>query len=213
MKNIIIYFFFFCVVFTQNNQQAEIMSETPLHPIPEEMTYEEYQDMNRRINIGVGLAFIPIPGIVHRYAGEKSTAKKLSYITIGGLLAFAAWSGSQEKQWPESDYELFIMNERLDNEITYEKIPVEITGNDSVTYKLNQVYKRVNRVGGNPLLGLIGIVAVFGSYYYDVFHGLKMIHDKREAVRFKYGKKLQYSVRPSFDPFASKAKLNLDIYF
>ena len=189
------------------------MSETPLHPIPEEITYEEYQDMNRRINIGVGLAFIPIPGIVHRYAGEKSTAKKLSYITIGGLLAFAGSSGSQEKKWPESDYELFIINEGLDNEIRYEKIPGEITGNDSVTYKLNQVYKRVNRVGGNPLLGLIGIVAVFGSYYYDVFHGLKMIHDKREAVRFKYGKKLQYSVRPSFDPFASKAKLNLDIYF
>ena len=213
MKNIIIYFFLFCVVFTQNNQQAEIMSETPLHPIPEEMTYEEYQDMNRRINIGVGLAFIPIPGIVHRYAGEKSTAKKLSYITIGGLLVFATASGSEERKWPESDYELFIMNEGLDNEIRYEKIPVEITGNDSVTYKLNQVYKRVNRVGGNPLLGLIGIAAVFGSYYYDVFHGLKMIHDKREAVRFKYGKKLQYSVRPSFDPFASKAKLNLDIYF
>jgi hypothetical protein len=213
MKNIIIYFVLFCVAFTQNNQQAEIMSETPLHPIPEEMTYEEYQDMNRRINIGVGLAFIPVPGIVHRYAGEKSTAKKLSYITIGGLLAFAGSSGSQEKKWPESDYELFIINEGLDNEIRYEKIPVEITGNDSVTYKLNQVYKRVNRVGGNPLLGLIGIVAVFGSYYYDVFHGLKMIHDKREAVRFKYGKKLQYSVRPSFDPFASRAKLNLDIYF
>jgi len=213
MKNIIIYFFLFCVVFTQNNQQAEIMSETPLHPIPEEMTYEEYQDMNRRINIGVGLAFIPIPGIVHRYAGEKSTAKKLSYITIGGLLAFAASSGSEERKWPESDYELFIMNEGLDNEIRYEKIPVEITGNDSVTYKLNQVYKRVNYIGGNPLLGFIGIAAVFGSYYYDVFHGLKMIHDKREAVRFKYGKKLQYSVRPSFNPFASKAKLNLDIYF
>ena len=213
MKNIIIYFVLFCVVFTQNNQQAEIMSETPLHPIPEEMTYEEYQDMNRRINIGVGLAFIPIPGIVHRYAGEKSTAKKLSYITIGGLLVFATASGSEERKWPESDYELFIMNEGLDNEIRYEKIPVEITGNDSVTYKLNQVYKRVSHVGGNPLLGFIGIAAVFGSYYYDVFHGLKMIHDKREAVRFKYGKKLQYSVRPSFDPFASKAKLNLDIYF
>ena len=213
MKNIIIYFVLFCVAFTQNNQQAEIMSETPLHPIPEEMTYEEYQDMNRRINIGVGLAFIPIPGIVHRYAGEKSTAKKLSYITIGGLLAFAAASGSEEKKWSDSDYELFIMNEGLDNEIRYEKIPVEITGNDSVTYKLNQVYKRVSHVGGNPLLGFIGIAAVFGSYYYDVFHGLKMIHDKREAVRFKYGKKLQYSVRPSFNPFASKAKLNLDIYF
>jgi len=203
----------FCVVFAQNNQQSEIMSETPLHPIPDEMTYEEYQDMNRRINIGVGLAFIPIPGIVHRYAGEKNTAKKLSYITAGGLLAFAAASGSEERKWPESDYDLFIMNEGLDNEIRYEKIPVEIAENDSVKYALKQLYKRVTHTGGNPLLGLIGIAAVFGSYYYDVFHGLKMIHDKREAVRYKYGKKLQYSVRPSFDPFASKAKLNLDFYF
>ena len=189
------------------------MSETPLHPIPDEMTYEEYRDMNRRINIGVGLAFIPIPGIVHRYAGEKNTAKKLSYITAGGLLAFAAASGSEERKWPESDYDLFIMNEGLDNEIRYEKIPVEIAENDSVKYALKQLYKRVTHTGGNPLLGLIGIAAVFGSYYYDVFHGLKMIHDKREAVRYKYGKKLQYSVRPSFDPFASKTKLNLDFYF
>ena len=77
MKNTIAFFLFLCVAFTQSNQPSEIMSETPLHPIPEEMTYEEYQDMNRRINIGVGLAFIPIPGIVHRYAGEKNTAKKL----------------------------------------------------------------------------------------------------------------------------------------
>ena len=103
MKNTIAFFLFLCVAFTQSNQQSEIMSETPLHPIPEEMTYEEYQDMNRRMNIGVGLAFIPIPGIVHRYAGEKKTAKKLSYVTLGGLLSFAASaSGSVEKkEWPE----------------------------------------------------------------------------------------------------------------
>ena len=95
MKKINLFFFFFNIVFTQSNQQGEILSETPLHPIPEEMTYDEYQDMNRRMNIGIGLAFIPIPGIVHRYAGEKKTAKILSYSTLGGLLALIASSGKE----------------------------------------------------------------------------------------------------------------------
>ena len=87
MKNIIVFFLFFNIVFTQSNQQGEILSETPLHPIPEEMTYDEYQDMNRRMNIGIGLAFIPIPGIVHRYAGEKKTAKIQKHLlpTMRGL--------------------------------------------------------------------------------------------------------------------------------
>lgn len=200
-------------MFTQSNQQGEILSETPLYPIPEEMTYEEYQDMNRRMNIGIGLAFIPIPGIIHRYAGEKKTAKILSYSTIGGLLALIASSGKEERKWSESDYEFFILNEGLDNETRYEKIPIEIAGNDSITYKLNQVYKQISHTGGNPYLGLIGFAAVFGSYYYDIFQGLKKIHDKREAVRFKYGKQLKYSLRPSYDPLASKTKLNLDFYF
>ena len=213
MKNTIVLLLLLSVALTQSNQQGEILSETPLHPIPEEMTYDEYQDMNRRMNIGIGLAFIPIPGIVHRYAGEKKTAKKLSYITLGGLLAFIASSGNENKEWSKSDYELFIMNEGLENETRYEKIPVEITGNDSITYELNQIYKNVTHTGGNPFLGLIGFVAVFGSYYYDVLHGLKMIHDKREAVRFKYGKKIKYSYRPSYDPIASKAQLNLDFIF
>ena len=172
MKNIIVFFLLFNIVFTQSNQQGEILSETPLHPIPEEMTYDEYQDMNRRMTIGIGLAFIPIPGIVHRYVGEKKTAKKLSYITLGGLVALAASPGNEERKWSESDYELFILNEGLDNETRYEKIPIEIAGNDSITYKLNQVYKKVSHTGGNPYLGLIGFVAVFGSYYYDIFHGL-----------------------------------------
>ena len=213
MKNIIVFFLFFNIVFTQSNQQGEILSETPLHPIPEEMTYDEYQDMNRRMNIGIGLAFIPIPGIVHRYAGEKKTAKILSYSTLGGLLALIASSGKEERKWSESDYEFFILNEGLDNETRYEKIPIEIAGNDSITYKLNQVYKEISHTGGNHYLGLIGFAAIFGSYYYDVFHGLKKIHDKREAVRFKYGKQLKYSFRPSYDPLASKTKLNLDFYF
>ena len=213
MRKVIVVFILYCKVFAQNNQLPEIMSETPLHPIPENMTYEEYQDMNRRMNIGIGLAFIPIPGIVHRYAGDSNMAKKLTYVTLGGLISIVASSGQEEKYWPDSNYELFIINEGLDNETRYEKIPSEINENGSTTYLLKEMRKKVRYKGGTPALGMIGFAAIFGSYYYDVYHGLKTIYNKREAVRFKYGKKLKYSFRPSFEPLASKTKFNLDLYF
>ena len=215
MKKIITISLFTSILFSQSNQQNEILSETPLYPIPESMTFEEYQDMNRRMSIGVGLAFIPIPGIVHRYAGEKVLAKKLSYVSIGGLISLiGSMSGNEEKkEWSDSDYEILIMNQGLENETRFEKIPIEIIGGDSIRYRLNQVYEKVTYSGGSPALVALGFIAIFGSYYYDVFHGLKVIHDKREAVRYKYGKQLKFSFRPSYDVYASKAKLNLDINF
>ena len=201
MKKYLLIVIFTANLFSQSNQRGEILSETPLYPLPENMTFEEYQDMNRRMSIGVGLAFIPIPGIVHRYAGEKELAKRLSYVSIGGFISLiGSLSGNKEKEeWGNSDYEILIMNQGLENETRFEKIPIEIIGDDSIKYKLNQVYKKVTHSGGSPFLGVIGITAIIGSYYYDVFHGLKLIHDKREAVRFKYGKQLKLSLRPSYD--------------
>ncbi len=215
MKKIITISLFASILLSQSNQQNEILSETPLYPIPESMTFEEYQDMNRRMSIGVGLAFIPIPGIVHRYAGEKELAKKLSYFTIGGLISLiGSMSGNeQKKEWSDSDYEILIMNQGLENEIRFEKIPIETIGGDSIKYRLNQVYEKVTYSGGSPALVALGFVAIFGSYYYDVFHGLKVIHDKREAVRYKYGKQLKFSLRTSYDLYASQTKLNFDIHF
>ena len=215
MKKIITILLFTSILFSQSNQQSEILSETPLYPLPENMTFEEYQDMNRRMSIGVGLAFIPIPGIIHRYAGEKELSKKLSYVSIGGLISLiSSMSGNEKKEeWSDSDYEILIMNQGLESETRFEKIPIEIIGGDSIRYRLNQVYEKVTYSGGSPALAAIGFIAIFGSYYYDVFHGLKVIHDKREAVRYKYGKQLKFSFRPSYDVYASKAKLNLDINF
>lgn len=215
MRNILLVMIFTSVLVSQSNQQSEILSETPLHPIPKEMTFEEYQDMNRRMSLGVGLAFIPIPGIVHRYAGEKKIANKLTYISIAGLASLIASMSDniEKKEWRDSDYEILIMNQGLENETRFEKIPIEISENDSIRYKLNQVYERVSYSGGSPALGAIGLIAIVGSYYYDVFHGLKTIHDKREQVRYKYGKEITFSVRPSYDVFASKVKLNLDFHF
>ena len=215
MRNILLVMISTSVLVSQSNQQSEILSETPLHPIPKEMTFEEYQDMNRRMSIGVGLAFIPIPGMIHRYASEKTIATKLTYISLGGLASLIASMSNniEKKEWRDSDYEILIMNQGLENETRFEKIPLEITGNDSIRYKLNQVYEYVSYSGGAPALGALGLIAIVGSYYYDVYHGLKMIHDKREKVRFKYGKKMKFAFRPSYDVFASKAKLNLDINF
>lgn len=215
MKNVLIISMLSSLLLCQSNQQSEILSETPLHPVPEQMTFEEYQDMNRRMSLGVGLAFIPIPGIVHRYAGEKSIATKLTYISLGGLASVIASMSDniEKKEWRDSDYEILIMNQGLENETRFEKIPIEMTENDSIRYKLNQVYESISYSGGSPTLGAIGLIAIVGSYYYDVFHGLKTIHDKREQVRFKYGKQMKFAFRPSYDIFASKAKLNLDINF
>ena len=215
MKNLLIVSVFTSLLLCQSNQQSEILSETPLHPVPEEMTFEEYQDMNRRMSIGVGLAFIPIPGIIHRYAGEKGVAKKLTYISLGGLASIIASMSDniEKKEWLDSDYEVLIMNQGLETETRFEKIPIEIIGGDSIRYKLNQVYENVIYSGGSPALGALGFIVLFGSYYYDVFHGLKTIHDKREMVRYKYGKQIKFSFRPSYDIFASKTKLNLDFHF
>ena len=215
MRNILLVMIFTSVLVSQSNQQNEILSETPLHPIPKEMTFEEYQDMNRRMSLGVGLAFIPIPGIVHRYAGEKKIANKLTYISIAGLASLIASMSDniEKKEWRDSDYEILIMNQGLENETRFEKIPIEISENDSIRYKLNQVYEHVSYSGGAPALGALGLIAIVGSYYYDVFHGLKTIHDKREQVRYKYGKEITFSVRPSYDVFASNVKLNLDFHF
>ena len=105
------------------------------------------------------------------------------------------------------------MNQDLENETRFEKIPIEIIGGDSIRYRLNQVYEKVTYSGGSPALVALGFIAIFGSYYYDVFHGLKVIHDKREAVRYKYGKQLKFSFRPSYDLYASQTKLNFDIHF
>ena len=65
-----------------NRYRNDILSENPINPIPKEMTFEEYQDMNKRLNVGLLLAAIPIPGTIHHYAGEQKIAKKY----VGSLL-------------------------------------------------------------------------------------------------------------------------------
>ena len=66
--------------------------------------------------------------------------------------------------------------------------------------------------GGNILIPL-GIGMLIYSYFYDSYNGVKIIEQKRHAVRFKYGKQLKFSLRPQVDLFSHKAAINFSLYF
>jgi len=215
MKKIIIKICLICFFISLLNGQSilggDMLDETPLYPVPAEMTFEEYQDMNRRLTIGLALTSIPIPGIVHRYAGEKKISRRLFLLGVSGFSMMVVGGSMQdEEKWQDSDYDILIMNSGEENETRYEKIPVNQVGND-IEYKLNPLRKEKTGSGG----GLIafGAVILIGDILYDWLHGWKMIVNKRDAVRYKYGQQLQLSLEPKINPLAQKAGLSLSLYF
>ena len=115
------------------------LTEVPLVPLPKGMTWEEYRDMNRRLSVGLALSAIPVPGMMHFYAGEPRTGKRL--LTTGLLGAVSIVAGAAllgEGDFPESDFELLVLNpEDGDRERRYEKIPVEIDGT-TTQYRLRE---------------------------------------------------------------------------
>ena len=81
-------------IFSQAQNMNEPLSETPLYPVPPEMTFEEYQDMNRRMSQALLWSSIPIPGITHYYAGDVKKAKKLFYVGLSGFACIIAGASS-----------------------------------------------------------------------------------------------------------------------
>ena len=204
----------FFIISSLNSQSVpggDMLTETPLYPVPAEMTFEEYQDMNRRLTIGLALTSIPIPGIVHRYAGEKKKARRLFMIGAGGLgLMIAGASMMGEEKWPESDYNLLILNAEKKNEIRYEKIPINQFGDD-IEYKLIPMHKQSDGSGGGLII--LGALVLVGDIFYDWLHGWKMIVNKRDAVRYKYGQQIQVSVKPGVNLNTQSAGINFRLFF
>ena len=192
----------------------EALSETPLYPIPAEMTFEEYQDMNRRLSLAVAWSSIPVPGVTHYYAGEKKKAKQLFYIGLGGLACIIAGAGSEgEKIWPDTTGNLrdnyVIHNEGQDNEKWFERIPVSMEG-DVFHYDLKEVRKEPK--GGGGLIAL-GVLVLVGDFVYDRLWGFQKIEEKRDRVRYKYGQQLQFSIKPKMEPLAGGFGLSLNVQF
>ena len=171
---------------------GDILNESPLTAIPNDMTYEEFEDMNRRISVGLMLSAIPFPGVIHSYAGEKEEAKKIRRrVGIGAGIALAGIILMEEKDFPESDYQLYTINAGEDNERRYEKIPIGIDGANT-QYKLKELHRDSEGLG--QFLVPIGVGFIAWQYIKDYYYGIKTIEEKRNKVRYKYGLKLQSSV-------------------
>ncbi len=173
-------------------QGGDLLNEAPLTKIPAEMTFEEYRDMNRRLTIGLGLAAIPIPGMIHFYADEKMTGWLVlgtAVVGLGSILVGAAIA--VEGDFPVSDFDVLIDKERR-----YEKIPIQITGTET-TYRLQEIFRE--RSGAGIALAALGAAVLIGDIAYDLLHGIKIIEEKRDRARFKYGKLLSISIEPDID--------------
>ena len=176
-----------------SQQGGDVLNEAPLVPLLHDMTFEEYQDMNRRISTGLMRSAIFVPGMLHFYAGEPTTGKWLLAIGVTGVASIVAgallW---EDGDFLDTDYDVLVFNAG-DKERRYEKIPVSLEG-ETTKYRLRELQR--DRGAGVPLIAL-GVMTIAGSMIYDFLHGIQVIEDKRDRVRFKYGKqlKLQAGVR------------------
>ena len=204
------------VIFSQGKMQTnlfgtDLLNENPIYPIPGEMTFEEYQNMNRRLGVGLLLAAIPIPGTIHNYAGEEKIAKKIRWVAAGSVLSvIMGVISTKEGDWEESPYQISILNEGEENELRYKMIPIGSVGTD-IEYKYVELYK--TRTSGATFLIPLGISVLIADYLYDYIHGIKTIENKRDKVRFKYGKKLDFSFEPTYDINTSIAGVNFSYKF
>lgn len=186
---------------------GDILNEAPLMAVPEGMTFEEYRDMNRRLTVGLALAAIPIPGTIHFYANEPKTGWLILGTAAGGALGIAVGALSMEEgDFPDSDYELVVLNERH-----YEKIPTGIFGSDT-TFRFNEITRK--REGAGGLLILLGAVVLISDIAYDFIHGIKIIEEKRDRVRYKYGQQISsIGLEPSFEPELGAVGVKLSYAF
>ena len=216
--NLSILSFLFNIAAAQYNNLniADPLTETPLYPIPKEMSFEEYQDMNRRISQALLWSSIPIPGITHYYAGDIKKAKKLFYIGLGGFVCITVGALSlEDAEWPKNKDNYFIQNMGQENERWFEKIPTSVhiseSGEELIHYNLKEIQKESDGRGG--FLMLTGIAIILGDLVYDRIVGLRLIEQKRDKVRFKYGQNLNLSFHPLISPVRSGVGLSLKFNF
>ena len=216
MKKILIYSLLFVkIMFAQNSGNtinADPLSETPLYPIPSEMTFEEYEDMNRRLSQAFLWSSIPIPGITHYYAGEKKIAKRLFYISMAGAACIGAGASSMgEASWPDYNENIHVIhNQGTDNERWYERVPVSMEG-DMIQYQLKEIYKQQDGNGGGLIF--LGLAIIIGDFIYDRIKGLQLVEEKRNRVRYKYGQQIKFTYDPSFYYSVSQNQLGIKFNF
>jgi len=195
--------------------QGDLMNEVGIQPVPEGMSFEEYRDANRRLTTGVIVSsLLPIPGMMHFYADERKTGYVLLGSSIVGLLSMfggLASMSSEGDDWKESDFETIDIDGNR-----YEKIPVLIYEEDNVTntaYSLRKLKKEHDASASGVVLIALGGGIIIASHLYDWIHGIRTIEDKRDRVRYEYGKQLNFSLEPMLLPEKDTVGISLGVKF
>jgi len=182
------------------NNGGDALNETPFYVVPADMTFEEYEDANRRLSVGLLLMSIPFPGSLHFYANESREAWWHVGIATAGLasIIIGANASDEKETWPDSDYQIRDITGDDGTVRRYEKIPTEEEFG-IVNYELRLL--RHDREGGGFLI-VLGAGLIVGQLIHDWYDGIRTIENKRNRVRFKYGKSSDFGLNliPQIDP-------------
>jgi hypothetical protein len=183
----------------QINGGGDMLNETPIWPVPANMTMEEYTDANRRLGVGLALMSIPLPGTLHFYAGEKKEGWiHVGAAVLGGasLILGAAIIDENNNAWESTSFETIDITGENGKIKRYKKIPKKDEGG-VLTYRLKKLDRKTE--GAGVAFVVLGAGIILGEILHDWIDGIKTIEKKRDAVRYKYGKLAGYklSMNPS----------------
>ena len=201
------------LLYAQNNG-GDVLNETPFYVVPADMTFEEYEDANRRLSVGLLLMSVPFPGSLHFYANESREAWWHVGIAAAGILSIAAGIGSSDEKdtWPSSKFQTTDITGQDGSVRRYEKVPFEENNFGVITYELRLL--RHDREGGTFLI-ILGAGLLAGQLIHDWYDGIRTIERKRNRVRFNYGKSSDFgfNLSPRIDPANKLLGARLSIKF
>ena len=161
------------------------------------------------------ISAIPIPGAIHQYAGESKTARRLKIlggIGFGLLVVGAAMEGDKENSKLE-DFNIIPIDGTDYYQIPVSSNSTTLNGETSTTIEYSLKKVEVNKDRGNGLVLLLGAGILLGNYIYDYYYGIQVIESKRDKVRYKYGKTIDFTFRPSYNPLTRESKINFTYGF
>lgn len=211
---IVVTFMFNGSLFAQGTGGGDVLNEVPFYVVPADMTFEEYEDANRRLSIGLMLMAIPVPGALHFYANEKKEGWRHVGVAAAGLASIIAGIASIDEKdtWPDTEFETVDFTGQDLTVRRYEKIPVE-EEDGKITYRLRLL--RHDTEGGGKFLILLGAGLIIGEIFHDWYDGIKTIEKKRNRVRFKYGKSSDFgfNLSPEIEPESGLLGAKLSLSF
>ena len=151
--------------------------------------------------------------VYHYYAGDIK-AKKLFYIGLGGFVCITVGALSfRNAEWLKTKIIILfkIWVKEMKGGLVPTSVHISESGEELIHYNLKEIQKE--SVGRGGFLMLAGIAIILGDLVYDRIVGLRLIEQKRDKVRFKYGQNLNFTFHPRISPMKNGIGLSLKFNF